>query len=193
MKRICVFCGSNRGSHPDYTEAARQLGQLLAARGIRLVYGGGKVGLMGEIADAVLESGGEVTGVIPGFLQAKEVGHDDLTEMIVVETMHTRKAIMAEQADGFIAMPGGFGTMDELCEILTWAQLGLHQRPIGLLNVRGYFQTLNTLFDHMVAERFLHQKNREMLLSHHDPERLLDMMAQYRPPDVAKWLDNSKI
>ena len=193
MQNICVFCGSNAGRHPAYAEAARQLGALLARRGLHLIYGGGKVGLMGILADAVLAAGGQVTGVIPGFLQAKEVGHDGLTEMIVVETMHTRKAIMAERADGFIALPGGFGTMDELCEILTWAQLGLHRLPIGLLDVRGYFRSLNSLFDHMADEGFLHQKNREMLLTQEDPERLLDMMGQYRPPDVAKWLDPSRL
>lgn len=148
---------------------------------------------MGIIADAVLAAGGEVIGVIPSFLQAKEVGHDGLTEMIVVETMHIRKAIMAEQADGFIAMPGGFGTMDELCEILTWAQLGLHQHPIGLFNVRGYFDALNTLFDHMVGEHFLHPHNREMLLTHTDPAQLLDLMAHYRPAVVPKWLDASQL
>lgn len=192
MKSICVFCGSNTGSNPVFTEAAIQLGQSLAARNIRLVYGAGNVGLMGVIADACLAAGGKVLGVIPGFLKAKEVCHTGLSELIVTETMHERKQIMADHSDGFIAMPGGFGTLDELCEILTWAQLGLHANPIGLLNVAAYFDHLIQMFDHMVGERFLAQANRELVLADVQPEALLQKMIDFDPPEVEKWLDRSR-
>ncbi|MEM6343004.1 MAG: TIGR00730 family Rossman fold protein [Bacteroidota bacterium] len=192
MKSICVFCGSNTGSNPVFTEAAVQLGQSLAARNIRLVYGAGNVGLMGVIADACLAAGGKVLGVIPGFLKAKEVCHTGLSELIVTETMHERKQIMADHSDGFIAMPGGFGTLDELCEILTWAQLGLHANPIGLLNVAAYFDHLIQMFDHMVGERFLAQANRELVLADVQPEALLQKMIDFDPPEVEKWLDRSR-
>ncbi|MFK7926505.1 MAG: TIGR00730 family Rossman fold protein [Bacteroidia bacterium] len=192
MKSICVFCGSNMGSEAVYKEAAIKLGQSFAARKIRLVYGAGNVGMMGVIADATLEAGGEVLGVIPGFLKAKEVCHTGLTELIVTDTMHERKQIMADQSDGFIAMPGGFGTLDELCEILTWAQLGLHAHPIGLLNVVGYFDPLLQMFDHMVTQRFLASENRKLLLSGVRPKDLLQKMADFDPPHVEKWLDRSR-
>lgn len=192
MKSICVFCGSNVGSEPAYTEQAIALGNLLADKKISLIYGAGNVGLMGVIADACLDKGGEVVGVIPNFLMAKEVGHTGLTELILTETMHERKQIMADRSEGFIAMPGGMGTMDELCEILTWAQLGLHSHPIGLLNVDGYYDSLLTFFDEMVEKKFLHQKNRDMVMSHSDPGELLKLMAAYQPPDVEKWIDRSK-
>ncbi len=192
MKSICVFCGSNTGSDPVFSEAAIKLGQSLAARKIRLVYGAGNVGLMGVIADACLEAGGEVLGVIPGFLKAKEVCHTDLTELVVTNTMHERKQIMADHSDGFIAMPGGFGTLDELCEILTWSQLGLHANPIGLLNVAGYFDHLIQMFDHMVSQRFLAQANRDLVLADVRPHDLLQKMTDFDPPEVEKWLDRSR-
>ena len=193
MKNLCVFCGSNAGADPIYTQAAQELGKLMAERDMTLVYGGGNVGLMGVIADECLNHGGKVIGVIPNFLQDKEVGHDGLTKMIVVKTMHERKQIMADLSDGFVAMPGGFGTMDELCEILTWSQLGLHSNPIGLLNINGYYDHLKILFDHMVDQRFLHPQNRATVLSHSQPEQLLRMMDQYEPPDVEKWLDRAQV
>ena len=193
MKNLCVFCGSNAGADPIYTQAAQELGKLMAERDMTLVYGGGNVGLMGVIADECLNHGGKVIGVIPNFVQDKEVGHDGLTKMIVVKTMHERKQIMADLSDGFVAMPGGFGTMDELCEILTWSQLGLHSNPIGLLNINGYYDHLKILFDHMVDQRFLHPQNRATVLSHSKPEQLLRMMDQYEPPDVEKWLDRAQV
>ncbi|MCB0835547.1 MAG: TIGR00730 family Rossman fold protein [Bacteroidetes bacterium] len=193
MKNLCVFCGSNAGADPIYTQAAQELGKLMAERDMTLVYGGGNVGLMGVIADECLNHGGKVIGVIPNFLQDKEVGHDGLTKMIVVKTMHERKQIMADLSDGFVAMPGGFGTMDELCEILTWSQLGLHSNPIGLLNINGYYDHLKILFDHMVDQRFLHPQNRATVLSHSQPAQLLRMMDQYEPPDVEKWLDRAQV
>lgn len=192
MKSICVFCGSNVGAHPAYVQGAKELGRLLAEKGITLVYGGGKVGLMGVIADATLEAGGQVIGVIPDFLLQKEVGHTGLTRMEVVETMHERKQKMADLSDGFIAMPGGMGTMEEMCEILTWAQLGLHQKPFGLLNAAGYYQPLIHFFDQMVKEQFLHQENRNMVLTDSNSAALLDQMEQYQPPNVEKWLNRSK-
>lgn len=188
MKTICVFCGANSGFSTEYAEAARSLGRLLAGRKIRMVFGAGKVGLMGIIADEMLAHGGEVIGVIPHFLMAKEVGHTGLTELIQTETMHERKKIMADLSDGFIAMPGGFGTMDELNEILTWAQLGLHSDPIGLLNVAGYFDPLLGMFDHMVKEGFLRQENRSLVLDDADGAPLLAKMESFVSPQVPKWL-----
>lgn len=188
MKSICVFCASSMGKDEIYAQTARALGRLLAESGLRLIYGGGNIGLMGQTANAVLQHGGHVTGVIPDFLVRKEVGHLDVTELIVVDTMHTRKARMADLADGFLTLPGGFGTMDELCEILTWAQLGLHQKPIGLLNVNGYYDALLQLFDRMTADGLLRPENRDMLLADTDPAALLEKMRRYQPPAVEKWL-----
>jgi uncharacterized protein (TIGR00730 family) len=188
MKSICVFCGSNLGARPAYRAEAIALGQLLASKGIRQIYGGGHVGLMGVIADAVLEAGGAVTGVIPHFLNQKEVGHKSLTELILVETMHERKQKMAELSDGFIAMPGGMGTMEEMCEILTWGQLGLHRKPFGLLNVEGYYDLLIRFFDSIVTERFMHEANRDLVLTHGQPVQLLKMMEAYQAPEVKQWL-----
>ncbi|WNJ20969.1 TIGR00730 family Rossman fold protein [Pontibacter sp. G13] len=193
MQHICVFCGANSGGDPVYREVAQALGQVLADRSIELIYGAGNVGLMGIIADQVLASGGQVKGVIPNFLMQKEVGHTGIQELILTDTMHERKQIMADLSDGFIAMPGGMGTMDELCEILTWGQLGLHNKPIGILNVDGYFTPLLEFFDSMVEKKFLHPKNRAMVLSHTDPEELLNLMDQYQPPDVEKWLDRAGV
>jgi hypothetical protein len=161
---------------------------VLAQRKLALVYGGGRVGLMGSIADAVLEQGGEVIGVIPESLVRREVAHTGLSDLRVVQTMHERKALMAELADAFIALPGGFGTLDEFCEILTWAQLGLHGKPCGLLNVEGYFDPLLALFDRAVEDRFLHPKHRSMLITADDPKMLLEEMSSYRAPEVEKRL-----
>jgi uncharacterized protein (TIGR00730 family) len=197
MKRICVFCGSNTGHNPIYRAEAEKLGQLLAARGIELVYGAGNIGLMGAVADACLAAGGTVIGVIPEALMGKEVAgravdHRALTRIEVVDSMHTRKARMAELSDGFIALPGGFGTFEEFCEILTWGQLGFHVKPMGLLNVNGFYNPLLGLFDHAVSEGFLRPQNRAMALAENDIERLLDAMLAYRPEPVSKWLREEK-
>jgi uncharacterized protein (TIGR00730 family) len=188
LQRICVFCGSSSGARPDYTTAATALGSLMAARGIGLVYGGGNVGLMGTVADAVLAGGGEVVGVIPGGLVAREVAHRGLTELRVVDSMHERKQLMHELSDGFVAMPGGLGTLEELFETLTWAQLGIHDKPSALLNVAGYWDGLLTLLDHMVTERLVRPEHRAALLSAGEPEAMLAAMAAYQAPTVAKWL-----
>ncbi|MEI7612874.1 MAG: TIGR00730 family Rossman fold protein [Betaproteobacteria bacterium] len=193
MKRICIFCGSNSGHDPRYRTEAEQAGRILARRGIELVYGGGNIGLMGAVADACLEAGGTAIGIIPEALMGKEVAgrsveHRTLTRLEVVDSMHTRKARMAELSDGFIALPGGFGTFEEFCEILTWGQLGFHAKPIGLLNVNGFYDPLLALFDHAVGEGFLRPQNRAMALTDNDFERLLESMMAYRPEPVTKWL-----
>ena len=180
MKSICVFCGSRLGSKPIYRETAKSVGQLIAQQQLRLVYGGGNIGLMGVVADAVLEHGGEVVGVIPGHLQEKEVGHAGLTELHVVSTMHERKALMANLSDAFIALPGGFGTFEEFCEILTWAQLDLHRKPCGLLNVDGFYDPLLTLFDRAVDDGFLRPEYRSMVLTATDADELLMRMRAYK-------------
>ena len=197
MKRICVFCGSNAGHNPIYRAEAEKLGQLLAARGIELVYGAGNIGLMGAVADACLAAGGTVIGVIPEALMGKEVAgravdHRALTRLEVVDSMHSRKARMAELADGFVALPGGFGTFEEFCEILTWGQLGFHTKPIGLLNVAGFYDPLLALFDRAVAEGFLRAQNRAIALADTDSERLLMAMAAYRAEPVSKWLKEER-
>jgi uncharacterized protein (TIGR00730 family) len=192
LKSICVFCGSNFGSRPEYSNAAECLGRLFANRGITLIYGGGKVGLMGRIADAVLGAGGRVTGVIPQALILKEIGHESLTELKIVNSMHERKAVMAELADAFIAMPGGFGTLDEFCEVLTWAQLGLHHKPCGVLNVNGYYDSFLQQLDQAVSERFLRPLHRAMVLSDNDPELLLGCMMDYEAPLTGKWIDENE-
>ena len=192
FRRICVFCGSNLGISRVYKDAAVTLGRLLAARGIELVYGGGNIGLMGVLADAVLESGGRVIGVIPESLMAKEVGHAGLRELHIVKSMHERKALMADLSDGFIAMPGGFGTFEEFCEIVTWSQLGIHAKPCGLLNVEGYYDPLLRLFDHAVREGFLREENRRLVLEDHDPEQLLGKMAQFHARVVGKWISGDE-
>ncbi len=188
MKRVCVFCGSSPGTRPVYAEAARSMGRLLAERGIGLVYGGGRVGLMGEVADAVLAAGGEVTGVIPRGLMEREVGHRGLTTLHVTGTMHERKALMVDLSDGFVALPGGYGTLDELCEALTWSQLGIHARPCGILNVGGYFDALLALFDHAVREGFVREAHRGLVLEASEPAALLDVMARFQPPTTEKWI-----
>jgi len=189
MQRICVFCGSSPGANTKYTALAAQLGHLLARRGTGLVYGGGNVGLMGVLANAVLDGGGDVIGVIPQALFDLEVAHTGLPDLRVVGSMHERKALMADLADGFIALPGGIGTLEEFCEILTWAQLGLHQKPCGLINAEGYFDHLITFLDHAVAERFFRPEHRGMVLVDDDPARLLERFAGYRPPQLEKWID----
>jgi len=177
LKRICVFCGANAGSRAAYTTAARDLASLMAGQKIGLVYGGGNVGLMGIIADAMLDAGSEVIGVIPASLVAKEVAHYGVTELRVVQTMHERKALMSDLSDAFIAMPGGFGTLDEFFEILTWSQLGFHRKPCGLLNIAGYYDGLLKMLDHAVAEGFLRPENRKLVIDETDSSRLLQRLA----------------
>ncbi len=192
MKRVCVFCGSSPGARPAYRAAAETFGALLATRGIGLVYGGASVGLMGAVADAALAAGGEVVGVLPRALATKELSHGRLTELRLVESMHERKAQMADLSDGFVALPGGVGTLEELFEILTWAQLGLHAKPCALLDADGYFAQLLAFLDHAVDERFVRPQHRAMLLVDDAPERLLDAMVRYRAPHVEKWLDRGE-
>lgn len=193
MKRICVFTGSNTGAQPVYHSVAERLGCSLAQTGIGLVYGGARVGLMGALADATLRAGGHVTGVIPASLVAKEVAHDGLSELRVVASMHERKALMNDLSDGFVAMPGGWGTLEEFFEVLTWAQLGLHQKPCGLLNVSGFFDALLTFLAHTVQEQFVKRENEAMLLVASDPDTLLQMCAAYVPPTrIDKWIDKTK-
>lgn len=192
MKRIAVYCGSNQGTRPEYAAAAASLGTQLARENLELVYGGGMVGLMGILADAVLQNGGHVIGVIPEKLVIKEVVHEKLPDLRVVKTMHERKALMAELSDAFIAMPGGYGTLEEFCEVVTWSQLGLHAKPCGLLNVKGYYDPLTALLDHAVGERFLRPEHRELVLIDEEPERLLERLAGYRPPALDKWLDRDE-
>ena len=192
MKKICVFCGSSSGNDPVYEEYARKLASVLNINNQSLVYGGGSVGLMGVIADELLRLGGEVIGVIPEFLADLEVDHKGLTKMITVDSMHERKKIMSELSDAFIAMPGGFGTLEEIAEIITWAQLGLVRKPIGLLNVNGYWDPLVNMLDHMVDVRFLKPENRSMLQIDNDPVSLLASLQNYIPVITEKWLDKDQ-
>ncbi len=192
MTRVCVFCGSSAGSRPIYRNAARLLGAALATRRMGLVYGGGGIGLMRDLADAALERRGEVIGVIPDALMTKEIAHEGVADLRVVDSMHARKALMAELADGFIALPGGYGTLEEFCEIVTWGQLGLHRKPCGLLNVAGYFDRLLAQLDHFVAEGFLTSAHRALVLTERDPDRLLDAMARYRSPVREKWIEQEE-
>ncbi|HET7229185.1 MAG TPA: TIGR00730 family Rossman fold protein [Longimicrobium sp.] len=192
MKRVCVFCGSNPGFRPEYMDAARAVGRVLVERGLGLVYGGGRVGLMGAVADAVMAGGGEVIGVIPEALMAREVGHHALTELHVVRTMHERKAMMADLSDAFLALPGGYGTFEEFCEVLTWSQLGIHPKPCGLLNVGGYYDTLLALFDHATAEGFVTRAHRSLVIEHTDPAALLDQFATFTPPVASKWIGQAE-
>jgi uncharacterized protein (TIGR00730 family) len=186
MHRICVFCGSSTGLHPDYRQAAEQTGQLLAERKIELVYGGARVGLMGALADAALRSGGRVIGVIPRHIEAREIAHRGLTELRVVETMHQRKALMADLSDGFIGLPGGLGTLDECFEMATWTQLGIQAKPLGLLNVRGYFDPLDRFLARAVDEGFLRAGHRALISLSDQPAALLSAFEAFRPPDTAK-------
>ncbi len=192
MKRVCVFLGSNHGNRPAYRVAAEELAAALTERGLGLVYGGAKVGLMGVLADAVLARGGHVIGVIPGFLGGTERAHRGLPDLRVVGSMHERKATMADLADGFIALPGGVGTFEEIFEVYTWVQLGLHAKPCALLNIAGYYDGMAQQLDHAVAEGFVKEVHRGMLLIDRDPEALLDRMAAYTPAHVPKWLNEDE-
>ncbi len=184
---VAVYCGSSPGHDSKYPAIARSLGQLLAARGIRLVYGGGGVGMMGAVANGVLEGGGAVTGVIPVFLNTRELKHDGVTDMRVVDTMHERKQIMVTESDGFIALPGGFGTLDELFEVLTWSQLAIHDRPVGILNVDGYFDGILVTLDVMVERGFLRQEDRDRVVAAETGEALLEAMAAWEVPETLKF------
>jgi uncharacterized protein (TIGR00730 family) len=185
--RLCVFCGSSSGNGNAYVDAARRFGRQLADSGVGLVYGGASVGLMGALADAALERGGEVTGVIPRALVEREIAHARLSDLRVVETMHDRKALMAALADGFVALPGGAGTLDEIFEAWTWGQLGLHRKPCGLLNVDGYYDALAAFLDHALVAGFLNREHRKMLMIEPAPERLLERFASYQAPTRSKW------
>jgi uncharacterized protein (TIGR00730 family) len=188
MNSVAVFCGSSTGNDPAFTTLARDLGHAIAARGLTLVYGGGKVGLMGVVADAALDAGGTVVGVIPRHLMDKELGHTGVSELIVTTSMHERKARMELDAEGFIALPGGFGTLDEFCEILTWAQLGIHRKPCAMLDTPdGFYRPLVGFFDHAVASGFVRQEHRDMILYDTDAGSLLERMAAWCPTSPDKW------
>jgi uncharacterized protein (TIGR00730 family) len=189
VRRVCVYAGSNPGSDPAYADAARALAALMAERGLGLVYGGGKVGLMGVLADTILAHDGEAIGVMPQALIDREIGHTGLTELKVVHSMHERKALMADLSDGFVAVPGGIGTLEELIEVYTWSQLGIHDKGCGVLNVRGYYDALAAFLDHAVSEGFLRPQHRATLTVAEDPGELLDALANYTPPRVGKWLE----
>ena len=188
MKRIAVFCGSNQGTRPEYTTAAEMLGELLAREKIELVYGGGMVGLMGIVADAALRHGGHVIGVIPQSLVIKEVVHEKLPDLRVVKTMHERKALIAELSDGFIALPGGYGTFEEFCEVLAWSQLGYHQKPFGLLDAAGFYRSLLEFFDHATREGFIRPQHRELVLVEEDAKKLLERLKNFQLPAEVKWV-----
>jgi uncharacterized protein (TIGR00730 family) len=189
MKKLCVYCGSSSGRHPDYVKVARQLARAMVNKNIDLVYGGASVGIMGEIANAVLEEGGDVIGVIPKGLFAKEVAHTGITELREVGSMHERKALMADLSDGFIALPGGLGTIEEIFEIITWSQLGMHRKPCGLLNVNHYYDKLIGFLDHAVSEQFIKATHRSTILIDKCSDRLLEKFEAYKAPETAKWID----
>ena len=190
MKSIVVFCGSSAGHDPEFLVSAKQLGATIASREARLIYGGAKVGLMGCIADTVLSQGSEVIGILPRFLSIKEVAHEGLTQLLIVENMHERKTKMFELGDAFIAMPGGFGTLEELFEVVTWAQLGLHQKPIGVLNVNGFYDPLMAQLDHMVSKGLLKQRNRDLIMIDSAVDGLLAKMEAYEPGPEKKWISD---
>lgn len=192
LRRVCVFCGSSTGTHPSYRSAAAAMGRVLVRRGKGLVYGGGRVGLMGVIADAVLEAGGEAIGIIPESLALKEVQHDGLTQLHVVPNFHARKAKMAELSDAFVAMPGGYGTLEELFEVVTWAQLGLHEKPVALLNVGGYFDGLLGCIDSAVAEGFIRPEHRRLIMSGSEPDALIDALERFEPVPQEKWIKRAE-
>lgn len=192
MRRVCVFCGSYSGVRPGYAAAARLTAEVLVEAGLELVYGGGRVGLMGIVADEVLRLGGSAVGVIPRALKAREVGHDGLTELHVVDTMHARKAMMADLADAFIALPGGLGTMEEIFEIWTWSQLGMHHKPCGFLDVEGYYAPLAVFLDHATREGFIRPQIRAAAMFERDPGALLRRFAAYEAPDVEQWIDRAR-
>jgi uncharacterized protein (TIGR00730 family) len=188
IEKVCVFCGSSTGSHPAYFEAANHLGRELASSGVKLVFGGGRVGLMGILADSVLAAGGQAIGVIPRSLVEKEIAHASLTKLHVVESMHERKALMADLADAFVLLPGGFGSWEEFCEIVTWLQLGIHRKPCAILNVAGYYDGFLALADHALAEGFLRPAHRDMLIVEGDPQALLSRLANAVIPTEVKWV-----
>jgi uncharacterized protein (TIGR00730 family) len=188
MKRICVYCGSNPGANPAFRTAARALGKQLAERGLGLVYGGASVGVMGAVADGVLENGGHAIGVLPHFFASKEIAHDGLNELIIVNSMHERKARMEQLSDGFIALPGGWGTIEEIFEVLTWSQLGHHQKPCGLLNVESYYDELSRFLENAIQNRFVKEEFRPMMMIEDEPSRLLDRFESYTAPVVKKWI-----
>jgi uncharacterized protein (TIGR00730 family) len=189
LEAVCVFCGSREGSRPAYAEAARRIGREIARRGLGLVYGGGRVGLMGAVADAALEEGGEVVGVITEALISREVAHAGLTKLHVVGSMHERKMLMADLSDGFVTLPGGYGTLEEFFEVLSWAQLSIHEKPCGLLDVDGFWDPLSTLFDHAVTEGFVYPDHRSLVLTEGDSRVLLERMERYTPPETRrKWI-----
>ncbi|HVA68562.1 MAG TPA: TIGR00730 family Rossman fold protein [Candidatus Binataceae bacterium] len=192
MKRLCVFCGSSPGADPAYAHAARKLGSILAKARIGLVYGGASVGLMAEIADAAMEERGEVIGVIPRSMVDMEVAHSGLTDLRIVDSMHQRKALMGDLSDGFIAMPGGLGTLEEFFEVLTWAQLGMHAKPCGLLNVGGFYDQLLAFLDHATGQRFIKPAHRATVLVAESPEDLLAQFEKYRAPVSGKWIDRGQ-
>lgn len=192
LNNVCVYCGSNPGSLPDYAEGARELARELVRRDIGLVYGGASVGIMGIVADTVMAEGGRVIGVIPEPLMRKELGHLGLTELHVVASMHERKTMMAERADAFVALPGGAGTLEEIFETWTWAQLGMHQKPCGLLNIAGYYDQLAGFLDHAVQQAFMRAEHRAMLFVEDRPAALLDRYASYKPPTVSKWIERGE-
>ncbi|MBA2363008.1 MAG: TIGR00730 family Rossman fold protein [Chloroflexia bacterium] len=189
MRSVCIFCGSSDGIRPAYQAAARQMAEVIVRRGLRLVYGGGRVGLMGTLADAALAAGGKVIGVIPEALVSKELAHTGLSDLRIVGSMHERKALMADLSDGFITMPGGFGTLEEFLEVLSWAQLSIHTKPCGLLDIENYYGPLIELFDRAVAEGFVLPGHRALVLTEPDPDLLLDMMERYTPPVTRKWIE----
>lgn len=192
LQRVCVFCGSQVGAKPEYAAAATALGTLLAERGIGLVYGGGKIGLMGVVADAALAAGGEVIGVIPERLMNRELGHGGVTDLRVVGSMHERKAMMSDLSDAFVALPGGYGTFEEFFEVVTWMQLGIHGKPCGLLNVNGYYDPLLALLDHATAEAFVRPQHRSLVQVGADAAGLLQRLAAYRAPQIEKWLEHDQ-
>jgi uncharacterized protein (TIGR00730 family) len=192
MKSICVYCGSNFGERVSYLEAAQDLGAQMAARGITLVYGGGNVGLMGTVADSVLAAGGKVIGVIPQTLVDKEVAHTGLSDLRVVGSMHERKLLMADLADGFIALPGGLGTLEEFCEVATWTQLGLHKKACGLLNIGGFYDGLLSFLNHATEEKFIRPEHRSIVLAEEDPVELIKKLSQFEVPTVHKWIDRNQ-
>lgn len=189
MRSVCVFCGSSPGARPAYADAARALGTEIARRGMRLVYGGASVGLMGIVADAAVSAGGAATGVIPEHFVEHEVAHEGLEDLRVVGSMHERKALMADLSDGFVALPGGFGTLEEFAEVLTWSQIGVQRKPCGLLDVEGFYAPLLSFFDHAVTERFVRAEHRDLVLAGVDPAGLLDALEAWSPPGAEKWLD----
>lgn len=193
IRRLAIFCGSNPGSRPEYVEGAKSLARLLSARGIGIVYGGSSVGLMAALADAMLDEMGDVIGVIPRMLVEREVANKTLTDLRIVDSMHARKAMMAELADGFVALPGGIGTLEEFFEIWTWGQLGMHAKPCGLLNIAGYFDPLLAFLDRAVEEKFVRDTHRAMVVVESDPRALLARFEAYEPPRVVKWINAGAI